>query len=58
MNDANTIEALHTRMSKQYADLKKEGLIVDHWSEFDLEFKAHITKIRSILDSSVKVWVD
>ena len=58
MNDANTIEALHSRMNKQYSELKKEGLIVDHWSEFDEEFKVHITKIRSILDNSVNVWIE
>ena len=55
MRDANTIKGLHKRILQEFDELKSDGLIVDYWSEYEQEFKAHVTKIRGMLESSAAI---
>ena len=35
MRDANTINGLHKRILEEFDELKSDGLIVDHWAEYE-----------------------
>ena len=55
MRDANTIKGLHKRILQEFDELKSDGLIVDYWLDYEQEFKAHVTKIRGMLESSAAI---
>ena len=55
MRDANTIEGLHKRVLKEFNQLKSDGLVVDHWVEYEMDFTAHVSKVRGMLESSAKI---
>ena len=55
IRDANTIEGLHKRILKDFDDLKADGLIVDHWVEYEQEFKEHTAKVRTMLENSATI---
>ena len=55
MRDANTIEGLHKRIIKEFNELKSDGLIVDKWADYESDFRAHIEKIRGMLESSATI---
>ena len=40
------------------AELKQEGLHIDHWNEYEDDFTTHTDMIRKILESSVNVWAE
>ena len=55
IRDASTIESLHKQILGEFDELKKEGLVVDHWANYEHNFKDHIDTIKGMLTSSALV---
>ena len=50
------MEAIHKQIGEKYKELKSDGFLADHKTDFDTMFNDYITKVKTMLDDEVIVW--